>query len=154
MPPDVRFARPQDAERVIALASSMYESMGLDVTRPEWRAEAERMIRERSGGDDCAVFVSEVDGEPVACGGVTLTTRLPGPGVPNARYAYIQWMVTDPAHRRRGHGRAVFEAILAWVRGRGVRNAELHATSEGEPLYRAFGFDDPRYPQLRAGLEG
>ena len=138
---------------MVRLASIMYEAMGLDVAAPEWRAEAERVVRERAGGDDCAVFVVEEDARVVACGGVTITTRLPGPGNPTARYGYIQWMVTEPEHRRKGHARAVFEAILAWLRERGVRNLELHATPEGEVLYRQFGFDDPRYPQLRAGLE-
>ena len=90
----------------------------------------------------------------MSCGGVTVATRLPGPGVPTARYGYVQWMAIDPMYRRRGHARAVFEALLDWLREHGVHNVELHATPEGEPLYRSYGFDDPRYPQLRAGLEG
>jgi GNAT superfamily N-acetyltransferase len=148
-----RVARPEDAGTVIELAASMYQDMGLDAEHPVWRANAERMIRERNGDDDCAVFVTDEDGRVAACGGVTTTTRLPGPGNPSARYGYIQWMVTDPAFRKRGHARAVFEAILAWLRERGINNVELHATELGEPLYRAYGFGDPRYPQLRARLE-
>jgi GNAT superfamily N-acetyltransferase len=132
----------------------MYSAMGLDVTRREWREEATRMIRDRNGSEDCAVFVVDDDvGTAVACGGVTVATRLPGPGVPSARFGYIQWMVTDPEYRRRGHGKAVFEAILAWLRVRGVTAMELHATPEGEALYRKYGFDDPMYPQLRARLQ-
>jgi GNAT superfamily N-acetyltransferase len=149
----VRLAAPHEGADVVRLASIMYEAMGLDVAQPEWRAEAERMVRVRNGTVDCAVFVVEENGRLVACGAVTVATRLPGPGNPAARYGYIQWMVTEPAHRRRGHGRAVFEVILEWLREQGVRHLELHATPEGEPLYRSFGFDDPRYPQLRAGLE-
>jgi GNAT superfamily N-acetyltransferase len=149
-----RVARPDDAADVIRLASIMYGAMGLDVSGSEWRENAERMIQERNDSDDCAVFVVDDDERIVSCGGVTVATRLPGPGVPTAKYGYIQWMVTDPVYRRRGHARAVFEALLGWLRDHGVRNAELHATREGEPLYRSYGFDDPRYPQLRAGLEG
>ena len=147
-----RPSRPDDAADVIRLASLMYESMGLDVAKPEWRQNAERMIRERSGSADCAVFVADDAGTVVACGGVTIATRLPGPGVPTARYGYIQWMVTDPSARRRGHATAVFESIIAWLRERDVTAMELHATPEGEPLYRKYGFDDPMYPQLRARL--
>ena len=150
---NVRLARPDDADEIVRLASTMYESMGLDVSMPAWRAEAARMIAERNGEDDCAVFVVDgPGGTPVACGGVTVNTRLPGPGNPNARFGYIQLMVTDPAHRRRGHARTVFEALVSWLRERGVGVAELHATPEGEPLYRAFGFDDTLYPQLRARI--
>jgi len=149
-----RLARPDEAADVIRLASIMYGAMGLDVSPPEWRENAERTIRERNGSDDCTVFVVEDEGRIVSCGGVTVATRLPGPGVPTARYGYVQWMATDPMYRRRGHARAVFEALLDWLREHGVHNVELHATPEGEPLYRSYGFDDPRYPQLRAGLEG
>jgi GNAT superfamily N-acetyltransferase len=148
----VRSAQPEDAADVIRLASIMYESMGLDPSQRAWREQAERMIRERAGTEDCAVFVAEVDGRLVACGGVTLTTRLPGPRVPNGRFAYIQWIVTEREHRRRGHARAVFEAILNWVRARNVGIAELHATPEGEGFYRSYGFEDPTFPQLRAVL--
>jgi GNAT superfamily N-acetyltransferase len=146
----VRSARPDDAADVIRLASIMYESMGLDPSEPAWRDQAERMIRERAGSENFAVFVAEDDGRVVACGGVTLATRFPGPAAPNGRFAYIQWMVTDPEHRRRGHARAIFEAILDWIRARDVYVVELHATPEGQDLYRAYGFDNPRFPQLRS----
>jgi len=152
----LRPSRPDDAPEVIRLASVMYESMGVDVTPPEWRREAERMVRGRAGTEGCAVFVVEDDereGHLLACGAVTVATRLPGPGVPNARFGYIQWMATEPEHRRRGHARAIFDAILGWLRAQGVKAVELHATPEGESLYRSFGFEPPRHPQLRAGLE-
>ena len=98
----VRMARPEDGPEVVRLASVMYESMGLDVSGGAWRENDRRMVEERSGGDDCAVFVvedAERSGRLVSCGGVTILTRLPGPGVPTARFGYVQWMVTDPEHR-------------------------------------------------------
>jgi len=152
----VRMARPEDGPEVVRLASVMYESMGLDVSGGAWRENDRRMVEERSGGDDCAVFVvedAERSGRLVSCGGVTISTRLPGPGVPTARFGYVQWMVTEPEHRRQGHAKAVFEAILTWLRDREVTAVELHATPAGEALYRTYGFGDLMHPQLRAKLE-
>jgi len=68
---------------------------------------------------------------------------------PTGRWGYVQWMATEPAHRRRGLARAVFTSILAWLSERGVANVELHATASGEPLYRSFGLGDPISPELR-----
>jgi GNAT superfamily N-acetyltransferase len=58
-------------------------------------------------------------------------------------------MATDPHHRRKGCARAVFTAIVGWLRAEGVAVAELNATAEGEALYRSFGFGEPRNPSLR-----
>ena len=152
----VRPAGPEDAREVVRLASIMYEAMGLDPSQPEWQERAIRAMSDRDGPEDRAVFVVEDERRPghlVACGAVTISTRWPGPGVPTGRFAYIQWMVTEPEHRRRGHARALFEAILGWIRERGVTAVELHATPSGEALYRSYGFVDPAHPQLVTRLE-
>jgi GNAT superfamily N-acetyltransferase len=149
----IRPIRLVDAGEVIRLLAIMYESMGLDSSKPAWRDQAKKMIQERAGAEDCAVFVAEEDNQVVACGGVTVSTRLPGPGAPNGRFAYIQWMVTDPQHRRRGHARAIFEVILDWIRQRDISILELHATPQGDELYRSYGFEEPRNPQLRRSAQ-
>ena len=65
------------------------------------------------------------------------------------RSGYVQWVATEPELRRRGAGRAVMRALLAWYGAAGVTVVELHATSDGEPLYRSLGFDDDGPPALR-----
>jgi predicted acetyltransferase len=57
-------------------------------------------------------------------------------------------MTTDPRHRRRGHSRSIMVSLLQWYRDSGIRRVDLHATSDGEPLYREFGFVDDGYPSL------
>jgi GNAT superfamily N-acetyltransferase len=49
-------------------------------------------------------------------------------------------MWTEPAYRRRGLGRRVLEAILAWARQQGVRRLTLHASVDGQPRYAQAGF--------------
>jgi GNAT superfamily N-acetyltransferase len=46
----------------------------------------------------------------------------------------------DPEFRRRGLARAIMVALLDWFEAARVPVVELHATDEGEPLYRSLGF--------------
>jgi GNAT superfamily N-acetyltransferase len=148
----VRPVAPKDADAVIALVSGMYEAMGMDPSDPAWRLEADRLMRDGGGQNDRAIFVVDVQGEIVACGGVTVATRLPGPRVPDARVAYVQWMATGQRHRRRGHAHAILNAILSWARESGVSLIELHATPMAEGLYRRNGFEEARNPSMRLSL--
>ena len=149
--PQVREAGGSDIPELIRLAEVMFSSVGVDADRAGWRDHAARVLAERLGSDDLAAFVVEDDesGRLVACGAATVAQRLPGPGNPSGRVGYVQWMVTEEGHRRRGLARAVMGAILDWYRGHRVRVVELHASSSGEGLYRSLGFESPPHPQLR-----
>jgi GNAT superfamily N-acetyltransferase len=140
----IRPATPQDAAEIVRLARLMYESMGVDGSEPIWQGEGERHVRERLGRD-VAVLVADhpdVPGQLVASAAGTIAERLPGPRNPCGKAGYIQWVATEPAFRRRGLARAMIEALLTWYEAEGVSNVELHATPDGEPLYRSLGFDD------------
>lgn len=130
----------------------MYSSMGLDASDDTWRESATKLLAEQLGGNEVVVFVVDdpaQSGGLVACGAAAVIQRLPGPTTPTGRWGYVQYMATEPRYRRRGLARAVVEAILEWLEARGVRNVELHATPDGEPLYRSLGFTDPFSPELR-----
>jgi GNAT superfamily N-acetyltransferase len=149
----VRASRPDDAPEIIRLVSILFRAMGIEPVGLKWRAETGRLVRERAGSDECAVYVAEADGHLVSCGGVTLASRLPGPRVPDGRVAYVQWMVTDPGYRRRGYAKAVFDAILSWIAAHNVHSVELHATPDGDHLYRSYGFENAKFPLLRGVIE-
>jgi GNAT superfamily N-acetyltransferase len=147
-----RHATPDDTPEILRLATTMYSSMGLDAGGEEWREHATKLLAERLGGDDVVVFVVDDPdraGRLAACGGAAVMQRLPGPTTPSGKWGYVQWMVTEPAYRRRGLARLVLNEILTWLSRRGVTNVELHATPSGEPLYRSLGFTDPFSPELR-----
>jgi GNAT superfamily N-acetyltransferase len=86
-------------------------------------------------------WVVEYDGIVVAGGGLQLRTLMPRPGyVHGEPEGLIVSMWTDPKHRRRGLGRRIVEAILAWGRANGVTRFTLHASNDGRPLYERYGF--------------
>lgn len=86
-------------------------------------------------------WVVERDGRIVAGGGLQLRTLMPRPGyVRGEPEGLIVSMWTEPEHRRRGLGRRVVEAILAWGRAHGISRYTLHASADGRPLYALYGF--------------
>jgi GNAT superfamily N-acetyltransferase len=147
----IRAATPEDAPELVRLAGILYESMGLEVDATAWRDSAIAAARRSIEEGRAAFFVAKQGkhGRIVACGGVSLWQRMPGPSNPSGRAAYVQWMVTQPEYRRRGLARRIFKELMSWVREQGVSAIDLHATPEGEPLYRSFGFVDPAFPELR-----
>lgn len=76
------------------------------------------------------VVVDDVRGNVVAVGS----------GVRYGRLGVVGNMIVAEAHRRRGVGRAVLDAVVADLRDRGVLRLELYATVEGRPLYERAGF--------------
>jgi ribosomal protein S18 acetylase RimI-like enzyme len=140
------FARPAtsaDAAEIARLAALMYASMGL-VTDPEWLAHAAAAFSRRAGDDLTAFVVDRPEAEPglVASGVGMISPRLPSPNNPAGRVGYIQWVATETAFRRRGLARQVLRALLQWFDERRVPVIELHATPDGEPLYRSLGFGE------------
>ena len=86
-------------------------------------------------------WVIEHQGTVVAGGGLQLRTLMPRPGyVYGEPEGLIVSMWTEPGHRRRGLGRQIVEAILAWGRANGVTRFALHASDDGRPLYELYGF--------------
>ncbi len=152
--PRVRVATADDFSEVLRLAEIMYESIGMDTDTPGWRNAAYAMLAERLGRD-AAVFVADHPDEPgrlVASGAGSIATRFPGPANLTGRVGYIQWVATEAAWRHRGLARAIMTALLDWYRALEVTMIELHASSDGEPLYRSLGFDEGAQPGFRFRL--
>jgi len=155
----VRAATPGDAPEVVRLRQAMFDAMGVSAPQDggaAWRARAVEMLRAElsAGASDTAsgaapgrygVFVVDDPEEPgrlAACAVGTIEERLPAPKHPDGLFGFVFNICTDPARRRRGYARACTEALLAWFDARGVTRIDLHATPDGEALYRALGFTE------------
>ena len=150
--PPIRRAGSDDCAEVVRLVSLMYDALGVDTTPTSWHQAVEGVLSSPADGDAVVLVVDDPGRGLAAVGGGSIATRLPGPATPTARVGYLQWVSTDPRHRRRGLARAVAEGLLAWFLGRDVTTVELHPTSDGEHLYRSLGFADPPNPTLRLQL--
>lgn len=126
----VRRARADDAAAVAAFTRDTWSDRGrgdyLPDVFPRWV---------ETDGDDQRTFVADVDGEAAG----VIQGRL----LTDAE-AWAQGMRTDPAHRGRGLGAALTDAVLSWARERGAsvcRNMVFSWNVAGLGLSRAAGFD-------------
>ena len=145
---DLRRATSADIDDLVRLRRVMFDSMGVDCSDPEWADECAAVLARALPTGEMAAYVVERDGAVVACGVGMVAQRLPGPKNPSGRHGYVQSMATDEHARGQGYARAVFGALMEWFAEQGVTSVALHATGMGEPLYRSFGFTDPRNPPL------
>lgn len=77
----------------------------------------------------CVVAVDDSD-QPIAVGS----------GIDYRPIGFIGNMIVAEAHRRRGIGSAILDAVSRWLEAAGCRRLELNATSEGRPLYERHRF--------------
>jgi len=139
-----RAAAPHDAAELVRLRALMFESMGLDTDASVWRGQARSHLAEHL---DCGLVLGAVvdapDGSGLAASGLAeLSVRIPSPANPSGRSAYLSSFSTDARWRRRGMARAVLSHVLGQLHDLGVTRVELHATPDGEPLYRSLGFTE------------
>lgn len=108
------------------------------VSEPEFLAQFEETIARRQS----AAFVAEVNGQLAGfiSGGVEANPpdRLP------ERHATIGYLYVSEQFRRRGVGRALFEAVARWARNTdGISHFEMtvmSADTEAAAFWRSIGF--------------
>ncbi|GAA4069413.1 GNAT family N-acetyltransferase [Actinomadura miaoliensis] len=150
---DVRQAVDDDVAELVRLRALLFETLGGDFFNPpsagdDWRDALARVLKEKLTEDDTRILVVDGDNGLAACGIGTVEQWFPGPHSHNGRVGHVIGMVTDPAYRRRGHGRAIMHGLLDWFRQRDVARVDLYASTDGAPLYRDLGFVDHPDPSL------
>ena len=113
---------------------------------------------------DGTYFVVEAETEIVGCGGWSRRRTLFGGDAnaqrdaaelnPRVDAARIRAFFVDPAHARKGIGKAILEHCEAEARACGFSRFELMATLPGVRLYQAYGYvpGEPFQHLLEAGL--
>ncbi len=85
-------------------------------------------------------------------GGVLLCPWPANPKDPCTQRAVILNVYTEPEFRKRGIARQIMLTILAWLKQKGFRGANLHASDEGRPLYEKLGFEATNEMRLKFDL--
>lgn len=137
----VRFAGPQDRDRVVEIASSAftYSRFHLDPTIPDQvanRVKGEWAANYFNGDRGEAMVVAECDG---AVAGFLLMLRGQEGGM------IIDLVAVDPRHARRGHGRAMiaFAATHGFGDGRVPASTRVGTQAANTPsvrFYESLGF--------------
>ncbi|MFD1721710.1 GNAT family N-acetyltransferase [Amnibacterium endophyticum] len=147
----VRLATPADSAALVRLRAEMFAAIGQDVGAEDapWRAAARAWFEGAVDGAALVAVAEEPGAGVVASAMAVLLPRAPSPEDPSASSAHVSQVSTLPGHRRRGHARACLRLLLDELERRGVVRADLHATAEGDALYRGLGFTEPAHPALR-----
>jgi GNAT superfamily N-acetyltransferase len=151
----VRQATAADIPELVRLRALLFDTLGGEFANPAgaddgWLDALAAVLREQLTEDTTRILVVDGhgDGTIAACGIGAIAQWLPSPSRRNGRMGHVIGVVTDPAHRRRGHSRAIMRGLLDWFRDSDVPRVDLHASPDGEPLYRALGFVDYPDPAL------
>jgi len=126
---------------------SVFEPAALDAAFRAWLAHV------MPSGAYRAWLIHTASGEVAAGGGLTVIPWPPGPRYPGERLAFVYNVYTEPAHRRRGLGRLVMDAIHAWCRENGVRSVALNASRDGQQLYQSLGYIESPAPMMFLTLD-
>ncbi len=142
---EIRRADQRDLEGLVALWLDLIEQhAGIDPAfelRPGAEDELRRLLEAQLRDREAAVFVREASGRLAGFCSVHIA-RAPPVHREVAR-AEITDVAVRAEQRRRGIGRALAEAALAWVRERGVSRVEVRVAArnaEGQRFWRALGF--------------
>jgi GNAT superfamily N-acetyltransferase len=150
----VRKASLADADALVAHRIGMFTDMGVEMDVAVVKAAFRRWLFDAlPNGVYRAWVVETADGTIAGGGGITVIPWPPGPQYPGDRLAFVYNFYTEPAHRRRGLGRMIMDAIHAWCRSAGVSSLALNASQSGRPLYEAMGYHESTSPMMFISLD-
>jgi GNAT superfamily N-acetyltransferase len=145
----VRPATTDDLPMIEALVIAMFRDLGTNETPPTWAESMRTEVAARLGRDVGAYVTADDVNRPVAVAIGVVDRRLPSPRRPTGRIGYVEWLATDPAHRRRGAARMALGELLSWFDRQGITAVDVHASASARPLYLDLGFAAPAAIPLR-----
>jgi GNAT superfamily N-acetyltransferase len=151
----IREAAPTESAVILHHRRSMFRDMGegtvdeldrmVEVARP-WLARA------LADGSYRHWLALDATGRVAGGGGVLLGPWPANPSDPCTERAVILNVYTEPEFRGQGIARWIMVTILKWVKERGLRSVNLHASAEGRHLYEKLGFEATN--EMRLKFEG
>jgi ribosomal protein S18 acetylase RimI-like enzyme len=136
-------ASTEHIESILDLRILLLKELG-ELASPEDEetitAETRDYLQIALANGEFIAYLAESDGKMTASSGIAIFRRPPYPGNPKGMEAYILNMYTIPEFRGLGIGKRLLQECLDECRARGVKRVWLHASKEGEPLYRKAGF--------------
>ena len=148
----IRKAAPSEAAIILHHRRSMFRDIGEGTVE-----ELDRMVevaarwlaRALADGSYRHWLALDGSGRFAGGGGVLLSPLPANPKDPCTERAIILNVYTELEFRKRGIARQVMQAILAWIKERGLRSVNLHASAEGRGLYEKLGFAATNEMRLR-----
>lgn len=88
-------------------------------------------------------WIAYYEDQPIGFSGMVIREQPGNLEIPNGKTGYILNMFTLPSFRKNGVCSLLFQQLIDDARYLNLDRLDLHATREGEPVYRPFGFREP-----------
>lgn len=93
--------------------------------------------------DNFVSVIAEYENQSIGFSGMVIREQPGNFEIPNGKTGYILNMFTVKEYRKNGIGSLLFQKLLDEAQIKKLDKIELHATKDGEPIYRQFGFTEP-----------
>jgi ribosomal protein S18 acetylase RimI-like enzyme len=97
-------------------------------------------------------WFAKVNGELASIAGMVIRINPGNVRNPTGIWGYIMSVYTLPKYRRMGLSKNILDRLIETAKERGITSFELHATSDGEHMYRKAGFEKFGEPTYRKFL--
>jgi GNAT superfamily N-acetyltransferase len=98
-------------------------------------------------------WVAEYENKSVGFSGMVIREQPGNFEIPSGKTGYILNMFTLKDFRKNGIASLLFQKLIDEAKQINLDKIELHATKDGEPVYRQFGFDEPHDKALELRLK-
>jgi len=140
----LRAAELADLGVVMHHREQMFRDMGArdEVALAEAMKLSKPFFAQRLVDGSYRAWLVEARRSVAAGGGIVLLHHHASPRDPHDRRPVVVNLYTEPAHRRRGLARYLMQTMIAWALEQGYSSLYLHASTDGQPLYRELGFGE------------
>ncbi len=139
----IQSATPKDTELLVKHRLSMWEDSHPDPESvvPGTEERTREWIKEKLFSGRLIGFIAKtVEGHVAGSGCIWIREHQPLPFSPLLEVPYLMSLYTEKEFRRKGVGRLIVEAAVAWCRERGYDRVNLDASEAGGSLYENLGF--------------
>jgi len=98
-------------------------------------------------------WIAEYDNKSIGFSGMVIREQPGNFEIPNGRTGYILNMFTVKDFRKNGIGSILFQKLIEEATNRNLDKIELHATHDGEHIYRQYDFKEPHDKALEIILK-
>lgn len=88
-------------------------------------------------------FIAEYENKSIGFSGMVIREQPGNLEVPYGKTGYILNMFTLKEYRHNGVCSMLFQKLIDEAKNLNLDRLDLHATQDGEPIYRQFGFIEP-----------
>lgn len=148
----IRKAEDADLDAIADNFRRMWLEIGWppESLRADWREVVRAFVERARVMGTFAAFLAEMDSAVVGTAACQAYTGLyPEIRTPAAHLAGYVWGVyVEPVHRRRGVAARLTRAAIAHLEVAGCTRVRLHASPQGDPVYRSLGFRETNEREL------